>query len=98
MLKKVFANQILILMFLFFSYSFSQQQQTGTKTDQDGDVYQTVKIGDQWWMAENLKVTHYRNGDPIPYITDNTQWTNLSTGALYAYNNDSDQVFEYVYQ
>jgi len=56
--------------------------------DIDGNVYKTVKIGNQVWMAENLKVTHYRNGNAIPNVTDNLQWTNLTTGAYSSYNND----------
>jgi uncharacterized protein (TIGR02145 family) len=60
---------------------------TGAVTDIDGNIYKTVKIGDQWWMAENLKVTHYRNGDPIAQVTGNTEWANLSSGAWCVYNN-----------
>ncbi|MFC1725510.1 FISUMP domain-containing protein [candidate division KSB1 bacterium] len=62
--------------------------QAGTVTDIDGNVYQTIKIGNQWWMAENLKVANYRNGDPIPIITDNSVWTSLSSGAYCTYDNN----------
>jgi len=37
-----------------------------TVKDFDGNIYQTVNIGPLVWMTENLKVTHYRNGDAIP--------------------------------
>ena len=60
-------------------------------TDIDGNVYTTVKIGNQWWIAENLKVTHYRNGDPIPNISDSTEWVSSTTGVLCHYgNNDAN--------
>ena len=68
---------------------------SATVTDIDGNVYQTVTIGDQVWMAENLKVTHYRNGDPIPNVTDSTEWVGLSTGAYCNYNNDDAYVGTY---
>gem|GEM_PF-228116 len=55
--------------------------------DFDGNSYTSVIIGTQEWMAENLKVTHYNNGDIIPIITDNT-WINLTTGAMCWYEND----------
>lgn len=55
--------------------------------DFDGNTYTSVIIGTQEWMAENLKVTHYNNGDIIPIITDNT-WINLTTGAMCWYEND----------
>lgn len=61
----------------------------GTVTDQDGNEYATIQIGTQVWMAENLRTTKYCNGDPIPNVTDNTQWSNLTTGAWSHNNNDS---------
>jgi uncharacterized protein (TIGR02145 family) len=54
---------------------------TGTVTDIDGNVYKTVTIGDQLWMAENLKSTRYQNGDVIPDVADDNTWFNLATGA-----------------
>jgi uncharacterized protein (TIGR02145 family) len=48
----------------------------------------SVTIGTQVWMNKNLDVTTYRNGDPIPQVTDSAQWVNLTTGAWCYYNND----------
>jgi uncharacterized protein (TIGR02145 family) len=67
----------------------------GTMTDIDGNTYQTIKIGDQWWMAENLEVTHYHNGEAIPNVTDDTAWESLITGAWCSYNNDDGNVETY---
>ena len=68
---------------------------TRTLTDIDGNVYTTVKIGDQWWMAENLRVTHYRNGEFIPHVTGNLTWENLKSSAYCNYNNDITNVATY---
>ena len=68
---------------------------TTTVTDIDGNVYQTVTIGTQEWMAENLRVTHYRNGDPIPHVTDGGTWRGLSSGAYCNYDNDGGNVSTY---
>jgi len=61
---------------------------TNTMTDQDGNVYKTIAIGNREWMAENLKTNTYRNGDPITHVTDNAQWSSLTTGARSSYSND----------
>jgi uncharacterized protein (TIGR02145 family) len=57
-------------------------------TDIDGNNYTSTIIGLQEWMVENLKVTKYKNGDLIPNVTDNTQWSSLTTGGWCYYNND----------
>ena len=56
-------------------------------TDIDGNVYASVKIGGQCWMAANLKTTRYRDGTTLPHITDNTAWSQLNNGAWSNYDN-----------
>jgi len=57
-------------------------------TDQDNRNYATVKIGTQVWMAENLKTTKYRNGDPIDKKKTDIEWRQSSSGAYCLYFND----------
>jgi len=58
--------------------------------DYDGNEYDVVEIGTQLWLVQNLKVTHYNDGETIPNVEDNTAWAALTTGALCAYDNDWD--------
>jgi len=58
-----------------------------TMSDMDGNTYRTITIGTQTWMAENLRVTRYSNGDEIPYITNDLY---LKSGALCTYNNTTN--------
>jgi uncharacterized protein (TIGR02145 family) len=51
-------------------------------------TFPSVAIGTQIWSTTNLDVTTYRDGTPIPQVTDPTQWQNLTTGAWCYYNND----------
>ena len=60
-----------------------------TFADIDGNTYPYIQIGTQTWSQTNLNVSRYRNGDPIPQVTDPTQWLSLTTGAWCWYNNDS---------
>ncbi|MDA3866344.1 MAG: fibrobacter succinogenes major paralogous domain-containing protein [Salinivirgaceae bacterium] len=66
----------------------------GTVTDIDGNVYSTVQIGNQEWMAENLKTTTYNNGTSIDLVTNSSTWSNLYTGAYCWYDNDQAQYAE----
>jgi uncharacterized protein (TIGR02145 family) len=67
--------------------SASNPLTAGTISDIDGNVYQTVKIDTQVWMAENLKTTKYNDGTSIAKITDNAAWAAATKGAYSDYNN-----------
>lgn len=63
-------------------------QDIDTVTDIDGNIYQTVNFGNQVWMKENLKTTTYSDSTPIPNVTDEAEWTTLTSGAYMWYEND----------
>ncbi|MBT3252174.1 MAG: hypothetical protein HN729_09955 [Candidatus Marinimicrobia bacterium] len=97
-------NIIIMLLFALspiLSQSAALQENDGTNriTDIDGNIYKTVKIGNQIWMAENLKASHYMNGDSIYLELRNDQWSNLKTGAFCYYDNDPENIenFGYLY-
>lgn len=61
----------------------------GSVSDVEGNVYKTVTIGTQTWMAENLRSFKMTDGKNIQYVTDNSTWSNLTTPAYTYYSNDS---------
>ena len=66
-----------------------RQNDAGTVTDIDGNEYRTARIGTQVWMAENLRVTHYRDGTAIPRVSDSEAWSNARAGAYCPPEGDS---------
>jgi len=73
--------------------------EVGTMTGNDGKVYQIVKIGNQWWMAENSKETKYRDGSVIPMLYDDVfDWEERTTGARCYYENGASySTYGYLY-
>jgi uncharacterized protein (TIGR02145 family) len=67
----------------------------GSMTDQEGNVYKTIVIGTQEWMAENLNTSSYRNGDAIVTGLDNSAWGATTSGAWSYYNNDASYACPY---
>ncbi|MFU8843752.1 MAG: fibrobacter succinogenes major paralogous domain-containing protein [Bacteroidales bacterium] len=71
--------------FMFFAFM------CGTLlSDVDGNTYNSVLVGNQCWMKENLKTTSYSNATLIPNVTDSTAWLNLTSGAYVWYDNDTN--------
>ena len=81
---------VLVFTFLLTNSCKKEEDETtvGTVKDIDGNIYITVKIGNQWWMTENLKTTRFSNGEAIPDIKDTAQWRNLTSSAYCNYFDD----------
>jgi uncharacterized protein (TIGR02145 family) len=68
---------------------FNSNVSYNTVTDIDGNLYKTIEIGTQTWMAENLRVSKYRNGTAIPNLINPAQWSNDKNGAWLYYDNNA---------
>jgi uncharacterized protein (TIGR02145 family) len=88
--KKTSLNLLSILsVLILFMISCQKDDNSKIVYDIDGNIYHSVTIGTQVWMAENLKVTHYRNGDSLPNIKNDSIWCWATfTGAYCNYSND----------
>lgn len=85
----------LLLAFLVLTFVYCGKNSPTGLEDTDGNVYKTVIIGNQEWMVENLKVTSYRNGDPIRKVYNDLEWRNISAGAYSVYDKDMSNLSTY---
>ena len=94
---------LIIIGLLLLNFSFGQilidavsgEISKDTVMDVDGNIYHTVKIGNQIWMVENLKTTKYRDGTEISNVSDTSAWSELTTGAYSDYFNKPDNTEKY---
>lgn len=86
----LFATLLITIVMCLPSCDTGAMSVTGTMKDTDGNVYNTVRIGNQIWMSENLRTTSFNDGTSIPQVTDNSEWASLKTAGYCYYNNSKD--------
>jgi uncharacterized protein (TIGR02145 family) len=84
-------NVILLILTMFCSEALQAQ----IVKDADNNIYSIVRIGNQIWMAENLKTSKLNDGKKIPLVTDNAKWKALETPAYCWFENDSTNEVDY---
>jgi len=86
--SEMFRIFLLVISVVLFIAGCECEKESGLPVDGDGNVYDTVVIGTQVWLKQNLKTTRYRDGTPIPLVTDNDKWASMTVGAYCWYNNN----------
>lgn len=79
-----------MLLFILLSCKNDDEKDLHTVKDVDGNTYNTIQIGGQLWMVENLKTTKYNDGSPIPLVTDSAAWASLDGPGYTIYNNTTN--------
>jgi uncharacterized protein (TIGR02145 family) len=79
---------IAVMLLIMIAACKKPEINTDIITDIDGNVYHTIIIGEQVWMAKNLRTTRLNNGATIPNVINGTEWSGMSTPAYCWFNND----------
>jgi uncharacterized protein (TIGR02145 family) len=87
-MKKLQIKLFIVLAACFALLNSCTKNEIKTTSLSNNSTSDEIAIGNQVWMKKNLDVDHYRNGDPIPQVTNPTAWANLTTGAWCYYNNN----------
>lgn len=79
--------QKLFLLCLIVQLTNCSKEESGLPTDGDGNTYDTVVIGTQTWLKQNLKTTKYLNGISVPLVADDAEWAAMNSAGFCWYNN-----------
>lgn len=79
---------VLLIILTFFLIQSCKKVNDYKIIDKDGNVYQSITIGTQVWMVQNLQTTRYNDGTHIPVVTDSVQWFKLTESGYCWYKND----------
>lgn len=98
----VFATVLLVMIFISareetvdIDEERTEEFQCGEKLSHEGEEYQTVEIGNQCWMAENLRTETYRDGEEIPHIESHGEWAADNLGGYACYDNRDENCTEH---
>ncbi len=79
---------VISVLFVLLATGCKKGNDDSTVTDIDGNVYNTVVIGSQVWLQENLKTTKFKDGSAIPNVTSDSEWGSINTPGFCWYDND----------
>jgi uncharacterized protein (TIGR02145 family) len=93
----IYGNTVIVTTKPSPKYIFNPKLIYGTVSDNEGNSYKTIKIGNQTWMAQNLRATKFQNGDPIPSASDIQTWLKFRSPCecAYDFNENSDSLSKY---
>ncbi len=94
LVKSIYSFVVFVFIMTFLTCCKKKEEalpvkETGIVTDIENNTYKTIKIGNQWWMAENLKVTKFRNGVSIAQNQNAGDWQSVSSSSYCIYDNNT---------
>jgi uncharacterized protein (TIGR02145 family) len=89
-MKPLYCLTAIVVLQFFGGCTKDKEPEPAVPIDGDGNIYNTIKVGSQEWLLENLKTTKLNDGTLIPLVSDPWEWDGLTTPARCWYNNDGD--------